>query len=106
MVSLMYNNINKGFRVCFLPSYVVGGPDVVSTMEGRGSCGAQESIEDDPFVVAASMQALDSTNGRKKKLDATINYGYEPEGTKNNACHCFSVFTCRIKFIESLLFVF
>lgn len=60
-------------------SYVVGGPDVVSTKEGRGSCGAQESIEDDPFVVAASMQALDSTNGRKKKLDATINYGYEPE---------------------------
>lgn len=79
---------------------------MVSTMEGRGSCGAQESIEDDPFVVAASMQALDSTNGRKKKLDATINYGYEPEGTKNNACHCFSVFTCRIKFIESLLLVF
>ena len=75
-------------------------------MEGRGSCGAQESIEDDPFVVAASMQALDSTNGRKKKLDATINYGYESEGTKKNACHCFSVFTCRIKFIESLLFVF
>ena len=71
-------------------------------MEGRGSCGAQESVEDDPFVVAASMQALDSTNGRKKKLDATINYGYEPEGAKNNACHCFSVFTCRIKFIVTI----
>lgn len=62
-----------------LLSYVVGGPDVVPTVSRRGSCGGQESIEDDPFVVAASMQALDSTDRKKKKPDTSINHGYQPE---------------------------
>ena len=58
----------------------MGGPDVAPTMEGKSY--GRESIEDDPFVVAASMQALNSVDGKKKKLDASINYGYLHEGTE------------------------
>ena len=58
----------------------MGGPDVAPAMEGTSY--GRESIEDDPFVVAASMQALNSMDGKKKTLDASINYGYLHEGTK------------------------
>ena len=40
-----------------------------------------ESVEDDPFIVAASMQSMTSTDGKKKKQqDPSVNYGYLSQG--------------------------
>ena len=58
---------------------MVGGPDVTRAMDTRRSYG-MESVEDDPFIVAASMQSVDS-DGKKKKQDSSVNYGYLSQGT-------------------------
>lgn len=39
-----------------------------------------ESVEDDPFIVAASMQSMNSADGKKKKQDPSVNYGYLSQG--------------------------
>ena len=58
---------------------MVGGPDIApATDRGR------ESVEDDPFIVAASMQSLNLVDGRKEKPSPIINYGYSSEGTAHN----------------------
>ncbi|XP_078379822.1 hemicentin-2-like isoform X2 [Oculina patagonica] len=56
-------------------SYAVGGPDVARALDNRRSYG-MESVEDDPFIVAASMQSVNATDGKKKKQDPSVNYGY------------------------------
>lgn len=58
-------------------NYVVGGPDVTRVLENRRSYG-MESVEDDPFLAAASMQSVNSTEAKKKKPDSSqgVNYGY------------------------------
>lgn len=65
--------------VHFFFSYAVGGPDVARAMDNRRSYG-MESVEDDPFIVAASMQSVNSTDGKKKKQDPSVNYGYLSQG--------------------------
>ncbi|CAH3167452.1 unnamed protein product [Pocillopora meandrina] len=45
--------------------YVVGGPDVTRVLENRRSYG-MESVEDDPFLAAASMQSVNSTEAKRK----------------------------------------
>jgi len=40
----------------------------------------RESIEDDPFIVAASTQSLNSIDRKKEKTAPSINYGYFSEG--------------------------
>ena len=40
----------------------------------------RESIEDDPFIVAASTQSLNSIDRKKGKPAPSINYGYLSEG--------------------------
>ena len=62
-----------------LYSYAVGGPDVARAMDNRRSYG-MESVEDDPFIVAASMQSVNSSEGKKKKQDPSVNYGYLSQG--------------------------
>ena len=41
-----------------------------------------ESVEDDPFIEAhfASMQSMNSTDGKKKKGDSGVNLGYLSQG--------------------------
>ena len=70
----MINSNNSGY--CLLFSYVVGGP-YVSHSTDRRSYG-MESVEDDPFI-AASTQSLNSVDGRDKKKDSSVNYGYLPD---------------------------
>ena len=60
-------------------SYVVGGPDIAPATESRHVYG-RESVEDDPFIVAASLQSLNSVDGKKEKQHPNVNYGYLPEG--------------------------
>ena len=50
-------------------------------LENRHSYG-MESVEDDPFIAAASMQSVNSTEGKKKKPDSSqgVNYGYLSQG--------------------------
>ena len=60
-------------------SYVVGGPDIAPPTESRHVYG-RESVEDDPFIVAASIQSLNSADGKKEKQHPNVNYGYLPEG--------------------------
>lgn len=64
-----------------LLSYVVGGPDVTRVLENRRSYG-MESVEDDPFLAAASMQSVNSTEAKKKKPDSSqgVNFGYLSQG--------------------------
>lgn len=62
-----------------LYSYARGGPDVTRPLESRRSYG-MESVEDDPFIVAASMQSMTSNDGKKKKQDPSVNYGYMSQG--------------------------
>lgn len=66
---------------CFaVYSYAVGGPDVPRAVDTRLSYG-MESVEDDPFIVAASMQSMTSNDGKKKKQqDPSVNYGYLSQG--------------------------
>ena len=40
----------------------------------------RESIEDDPFIVAASTQSLNSIDRKKEKQAPCVNYGYLSEG--------------------------
>ena len=40
----------------------------------------RESIEDDPFIVAASIQSLNSIDRKKEKQTPCVNYGYLSEG--------------------------
>lgn len=40
----------------------------------------RESIEDDPFIVAASIQSLNSIDRKKEKQAPCVNYGYLSEG--------------------------
>ena len=68
--------------VVSLYSYAVGGPEVARAMDNRRSYG-MESVEDDPFIVAASMQSVNSTEGKKKKQDTGVNYGYLSQGTSS-----------------------
>ena len=83
-------------------SYVVGGPEVARAMEGRTHYG-RESVEDDPFIVAASMQSLNSVDGKKNKTDPIVNYGYMSEGTK---CEMIAQpFPCFCRVIASPIFV-
>ncbi|XP_020600661.1 uncharacterized protein LOC110039847 [Orbicella faveolata] len=58
-------------------SYVVGGPDVAPATEGLRY--GRESIEDDPFIVAASIQSLNSIDRKKEKQAPCVNYGYLSE---------------------------
>lgn len=61
-------------------SYAAGGPDVPRAVESRRSYG-MESVEDDPFIVAASMQSVTSNDAKKKKQqDPSVNYGYLSQG--------------------------
>ena len=61
-------------------SYAVGGPDVARPVDTRRSYG-MESVEDDPFIVAPSMQSMTSNDGKKKKQqDPSVNYGYLSQG--------------------------
>ena len=63
-----------------LYSYAVGGPDVPRAVDTRLSYG-MESVEDDPFIVAASMQSMTSNDAKKKKQqDPSVNYGYLSQG--------------------------
>ena len=62
-----------------MSSYVVGGPDIAPSTESRHVYG-RESVEDDPFIVAASIQSLNSIDGKKEKQNPNVNYGYLPEG--------------------------
>lgn len=39
-----------------------------------------ESVEDDPFILAASTQSLNSTDDGAKMKDASVNYGYISSG--------------------------
>ena len=41
-----------------------------------------ESVEDDPFIEAhfASMQSMTAPDGKKKKPDNSVNYGYLSQG--------------------------
>lgn len=48
-------------------------------LDNRRSYG-MESVEDDPFIVAASMQSVNATDGKKKKQDPSVNYGYLSQG--------------------------
>ena len=48
-------------------------------MDNRRSYG-MESVEDDPFIVAASMQSMNTDDGKKKKQDHSVNYGYLSQG--------------------------
>ncbi|XP_073256452.1 uncharacterized protein [Porites lutea] len=60
-------------------SYVVGGPpDVSRSLDTRPRSYGMESVEDDPFIEAhfASMQSMNSTDGKKKKGDSGVNLGY------------------------------
>ncbi|KAL9964644.1 hypothetical protein ACROYT_G028318 [Oculina patagonica] len=58
--------------------YAVGGPEVTpATVRGRTY--GRESVEDDPFIEAASLQSLNSVDGRKEKQNPSINYGYSSE---------------------------
>ena len=56
----------------------MGGPDVTPTTD-RLRYG-RESIEDDPFIVAASTQSLNTIDRKKEKQDPCVNYGYLSEG--------------------------
>ena len=56
----------------------MGGPDVTPATE-RLRYG-RESIEDDPFIVAASTQSLNTIDRKKEKQDPFVNYGYLAEG--------------------------
>ena len=40
----------------------------------------RESIEDDPFIVAASTQSLNTIDRKKEKQAPCVNYGYFSEG--------------------------
>lgn len=50
-------------------------------LENRRSYG-MESVEDDPFLAAASMQSVNSTEAKKKKPDSSqgVNFGYLSQG--------------------------
>ena len=64
-------------------SYVVGGPpDVSRSLDTRPRSYGMESVEDDPFIEAhfASMQSMNSTDGKKKKGDSGVNLGYLSQG--------------------------
>ena len=50
-------------------------------LENRRSYG-MESVEDDPFLAAASMQSVNSTEAKKKQPDSSqgVNFGYLSQG--------------------------
>ena len=75
-------NVAATITVVSWYSYAVGGPEVARAMDNRRSYG-MESVEDDPFIVAASMQSVNSTEGKKKKPDTGVNYGYLSQGTSS-----------------------
>ena len=56
----------------------MGGPDVAPATKGLRY--GRESIEDDPFIVAASTQSLNSIDRKKEKPTPSTNYGYLSEG--------------------------
>ena len=39
-----------------------------------------ESVEDDPFILAASTQSLNSTDDGNRKNVSSVNYGYSSYG--------------------------
>ena len=61
---------------------MVGGPDVNRSLDTRPRSYGMESVEDDPFIEAhfASMQSMNSTDGKKKKGGVGVNYGYLSQG--------------------------
>ena len=63
-------------------SYVVGGPEVNRSLDTRPRSYGMESVEDDPFIEAhfASMQSMNTAEGKKKKPDNGVNYGYLSQG--------------------------
>lgn len=65
----------------YVYSYAVGGPDVTRPVPDTRRSYGMESVEDDPFIVAASMQSMTSNDGKKKKQqDPSVNYGYLSQG--------------------------
>ena len=68
-----------------LYSYVVGGPEVSRSLDRRSY--GFESVEDDPFILAASTQSLNSTNDGKRKIDSSVNYGYSSYGKQMPCLH-------------------
>lgn len=78
MITLVWGFDIVFFSILFLFSYVVGGPDVAPATERLGY--GRESIEDDPFIVAASIQSLNSIDRKKEKPAPSVNYGYLSEG--------------------------
>lgn len=66
-------------------SYVVGGPSASRSMDRRSY--GMESVEDDPFILAASTQSLNSTDNGNKKKTSNVNYGYLSEGREIHCLH-------------------
>ncbi|XP_068687443.1 protein turtle homolog B-like isoform X1 [Montipora foliosa] len=67
-------------------SYAVGGPEVSRSLDPRPRSFGLESVEDDPFIEAhfASMQSMTAPDGKKKKPDNSVNYGYLSQDSVQN----------------------
>ena len=52
------------------------------SLDTRPRSYGMESVEDDPFIEAhfASLQSMNSTDGKKKKGDSGVNFGYLSQG--------------------------
>ena len=92
--SFLFSIIVVMFYFLLLPSYVVGGPEVSRSLDRRSY--GFESVEDDPFILAASTQSLNSIDGGKRNKDPSVNYGYSSNGRQipcwhlnNSSISCF-----------------
>ena len=65
--------------------YVVGGPSASRSMDRRSY--GMESVEDDPFILAASTHSLNSVGDSKKMNYHNVNYGYSSEGREICCLH-------------------
>ena len=65
-----------------MDSYAVGGPEVSRSLDPRPRSYGLGSVEDDPFIVAASVQSMTPPSDKKKKPDNSVNYGYLSQGMK------------------------
>ena len=63
----------------------MGGPSVSRSMDKRSY--GTESVEDDPFILAASTQSLNSIGNGNKKKNPNVNYGYSSEGMEMCCVH-------------------
>ena len=59
------------------------------SLDTRPRSYGMESVEDDPFIEAhfASLQSMNSTDGKKKKGDSGVNFGYLSQGIAGFQCH-------------------